>query len=196
MKDYLIKQRPGISLILISIFFASNIITLIFDVTQKYILLFPNLELIEPWNWYRLITYPLYIGGLITWFHNTLVIVLTGYIIENRLNKQNIIGLILLSSIIGGLIYVLFNRDNLLVPIASPVMITWGYWSAAIVIGLNYWKSLILFEKIVLALCLLSILSIWNDNIGFFLGQIIVILIIAVLTLIQIKKKKQIGQNT
>jgi len=195
MKDYLIKQRPKISLILILILFASNTITLIFDETQKNILLFPNLELIEPWNWYRLITYPLYIGGLITWFHNSLIIVLSGYIIENRLKKQDIIGLILLSSIIGGLIYVLFNRDNPLVPMASPSMITWGYWAAAIVIGLNYWKSLILFEKIVLAFCLLSIISIWNDNIGVFLGQIIVILMISVLTLIQIKMKKQTVHN-
>jgi membrane associated rhomboid family serine protease len=88
MKDYLIKQRPRISLILILILFASNTITLIFDETQKYIVLFPSLELIEPWNWYRLITYPLYIGGLITWFHNSLIIVLSGYIIENRLKNR------------------------------------------------------------------------------------------------------------
>ena len=190
MKNYLIKQRPRISLILILILFVSNIITLTFYDTQKYILLFPSLDLFEPWNWYRLITYPLYVGGLIAWFHNSLVIVLTGYIIENRLKKQKIIVLIFLSSIIGGLIYVLLNRDNPLVPIASPTMITWGYWAAAIVIGLNHWKSLILFEKIVLALCLLSILSVWNDNIGFFSGQIIVILTTGVMTFIQIKIKK------
>jgi membrane associated rhomboid family serine protease len=190
MKDYLVKQRPRISLILILILFVSNIITLIFYDTQKYILLFPSLDILEPWNWYRLITYPLYVGGLITWLHNSLVIVLTGYIIENRLKKQNIIGLILLSSIIGGLIYIILNHDNPLIPIASPAMITWGYWAAAIVIGLNYWKSLILFEKIVLILCLLSILSIWNDNFVFLLGQIIVIVMISILTLIQIKIKK------
>ncbi len=190
MKDYLIRLRPRISLILILILFVSNIITLVFYDTQKYILLFPSLDLFEPWNWYRLITYPLYVGGLIAWFHNSLVIVLTGYIIENRLKKQNIIGLILLSSIIGGLIYVLFNRDNPLMPIASPAMITWGYWAASIVIGLNYWKSLNLFEKIVLILCFLSILSIWNDNIGFLFGQVIVIIVIMILTLIQIKIKK------
>jgi membrane associated rhomboid family serine protease len=190
MKDYLIRQRPRISIILISLLFVSNIITLVFYDTQKYILLFPSLDLLEPLNWYRLITYPLFVGGLIAWFHNSLIIVLTGYVIENRLKKQNIIGLILLSSIIGGLTYISFNHDNPLTPIASPAMITWGYWAASIVIGLNYWKSLNHFEKVVLILCFMSILSIWNDNNGFLYGQVLVIIVIMILTLIQIKIKK------
>jgi len=76
-------------------------------------------------------------------------------------------------------------------------MISWGYWSATIIIGLKYWRTLNLFEKIVMILCFLSILSIWNDNFGFLLGQLSVITIIAIITLIKYRKvKTNRPQNT
>ena len=99
------------------------------------------------------------------------------------------IGLILLSSFIGGFIFILINHnDPNNTPIASPTIISWGYWAATIIIGLKFWKTLNLFEKIILILCFLSIFSIQNPNLGFLLGQISVIVIIMLVSLIKVKK--------
>lgn len=68
--------------------------------------------------------------------------------------------------------FMIFNQNNEFnVPIVSPSMIAWGYWVATMVIGIRFWTSLNLFEKIVLALGFLSILNIWNDNLGFLFSQ-------------------------
>jgi membrane associated rhomboid family serine protease len=190
MKNYLLENRPRISLILIIVLFVSNILTLVISQLYNIVLLFPS-NLSEPWNWYKLITYPLYVGGLKTWFLNSLVIILTGYIIESRVKKADMIGLILISSIIGGLFFILLNQSNEFnAPIATPTMISWGYWTAAIVIGLKYFKSLNLFEKIVLFLCFLSIFSLWNDNFGFLIGQIGVIVTVLIITIFRVKVVK------
>ena len=101
--------------------------------------LYPS-NLHQPWNYYRLFTYPLYVGGGINWFQNSLVILVTGYVIEYRLVKKDIYILIGLSSFIGGLIYIILNQEpNFIKPIATPSMISWGYLSATIAIGLIFW---------------------------------------------------------
>jgi len=190
MKTYLKSNLPKISLILITIFFISNILTLLTPRFSEIILLYPS-NLFEPLNWYRFITYPLYVGGLLSWIHNSLVIFLTVLIIEKKIRKQYLTGLIILSSIMGGLIFIIINQGGAYnKPIAAPTMISWGYWSATIVIGLKYWRTLNLFEKIVMILCFISILSIWNENFGFFMGQLSVILLISILTIIKLRKLK------
>lgn len=194
MKGYLIKKRPKITMNLALIFFVStilrNILTKIFYQIDDYILLYPY-NLYEPLNWYRLLTYPFYIYNIIVWFHIALVITLTGYIVENRIKKIDLYGLIILSCVAGGLIYIIINRnDELNIPIASPVMITWGYWAAAIVIGFRFWRSLNLFEKIIVICCVISILSLWNDNYGYIIGQLTVIVLVMIITFIKIKQIK------
>ncbi len=188
MKDYLLTKRPRITIYLILILFVSNIITLISSRIGAFVMLYPS-NLGEPWDWYKLVTYPLYVGGLATWFLNSLAMLCYGYITENRIKKKDLVGLILISSIVGGMFFMIFNQTNEFnVPIASPSMIAWGYWAATIVIGIRYWKSLNLFEKIVLGLGFLSILNIWNDNLGFLFSQVIVIISIMILTIIRVKK--------
>ena len=189
MNGYLIDSKPKVTLILIVVLLISNILTTFIQPLQDYILLYPS-NIKEPWNWYRLITYPLVVGGLVAWFLNSLVLLFTGYIIERRIAKSDLLGLIFISSIIGGLIFLFLNQNSQYnIPIASPTMISWGYWAASIVIGIKYWKGLNLFEKIILILCFLSILSIQNDNLGFLIGQIAVIVIIMTIALIKIKNK-------
>jgi membrane associated rhomboid family serine protease len=188
MIDYLIKKSPKISLILILILFVTNLLTLLIVPFGNFVMLYPS-NLNEPLNWYRLLTYPCYVGGLLTWLINSLVVFLTGYIIENRIKRLYIIILIALSSFIGGLVFILINKDDPNnIPIASPTMISWGYWTAAIVLGIKFWKTLNLFERIILFLCILSVLSIGNQNIGFLLGQIAVITTSCIWTLIILKK--------
>jgi membrane associated rhomboid family serine protease len=197
MKTYLKSNLPKISIFLITIFFISNILTLTVPKLSEIVLLYPS-NLHEPLSWYRLITYPLYVGGLLAWIHNSLIIVLTGFIIENKLKTKNLISLILFSSIIGGLIFIIVNQgDTYNTPIASPTMISWGYWSATIIIGLRFWRTLNLFEKIVMILCFLSVLSIigmWHRDFGFFIGQLSVIITIAILTILKFLKHKT-GHN-
>ncbi|MFP4556796.1 MAG: rhomboid family intramembrane serine protease [Bacteroidales bacterium] len=183
-------KRLMISLVLVTLLFVSTILTLIFPRLGEILLLYPS-NLHEPLNWYRLLTYPLFGGGLLNWIYNSLAIVLTGYIIENKIKRQNLIGLIILSSIIGGLVFIIINYgDTQNSPIASPTMISWGYWSATIVIGLRNWRILNLFEKIVMILCFVSVLIIWHDNLGFFIGQVSVILTIALLTILKFGRRE------
>jgi len=192
MKYYLITKRPRISIYLILILFVSNLITLIFSQIGEVVMLYPS-NLGEPWNWYKLITYPLYVGGIVKWFLNSLAILCYGYVIENRIKRTDLFGLILISGIVGGLFFMIFNQNNEFnVPIASPTMIAWGYWAATIVIGLKFLKSLNLFEKIILGLGFLSILNIWNDNLGFLFSQIIVIVVIMIIATIKVKKTNRV----
>lgn len=195
MKSYLKEKRPKITLIFILVLFLSNVLILFFPEADEFILLYPT-DLNQPWKWYKLITYPLYVGGLWNWLHNALVMVLTGYIIESKLSKGDIITLILLSSILGGLLFMIFNQDQVLnAPIATPTMISWGYWSAAVLIGLFYWKALNPFEKVIIILCVISVLSIENENTGFLIGQITVIIAIMILTTFKIKKSKRLENH-
>ena len=194
MKEYLKAHNPKIALWLIGVLFISNLLTLFIRSFGQAVILYPS-NLNEPLNWYRFVSYPLYVGGLLSWLYNSIVLYLTGLIIEIRLTKKPIIMIILSSVIIGGLVAILINQgDPINRPIASPTMITWGYWSAAIVTGVYHWKSLNLFEKILLGLSLLSIFSIQNQNFGFLIGQIVVIAIVAIISIFVIIKRKK-GHN-
>lgn len=193
MKAYLKSNLPKISILLVVILLISNLLTFAFPRLGEIVLLYPS-NLYEPFNWYRLITYPLYVGGLLAWIYNSLIILMTGFIIENKLKTKNLISLILISSIIGGLIFIIANQgETYNIPIASPTMISWGYWSATIIIGLRFRQTLNFFEKLVLILCFLcalSLIGMWNANLGFFIGQLSVIIIIALLTLLKFLKHK------
>jgi hypothetical protein len=124
-----------------------------------------------------------------------LVLVLTGFIIENRIKKRDLIGLILLSSFIGGLLFIIINQGDINNrAIATPTMISWGYWASTIIIGLRYWRGINLFEKIVVILCFFSVFSINGEDLGFTIGQLSVIVVIMVLTLINYGNRKKLTQ--
>ncbi|MFZ0281380.1 MAG: rhomboid family intramembrane serine protease [Bacteroidales bacterium] len=189
MREYFKNNLPRLSLILIAIFFIFNILTLIFQKLGNILFLYPS-NLHEPWNWYRFVTYPLYAGGLIKWFLSSLSFLFLGYLIEHRIKKSDLIGLIIISSVIGGLVFTIINQnDSYNIPIASPTMISWGYWAAGMVIGIKFLKELSTIEKTILILYALSIFSIEAQDKGFLVGQIIVIITIAILSFIKVKKK-------
>jgi len=189
MREYFKNSLPRISLILIAIFFVFNIFTIVFQGLGDTLFLYPS-NLKEPLNWYRFITYPLYVGGLTKWFLSSLAFLLLGYLIEHRVRRSDLIGLIILSSLIGGLVFTIINQnDSHNIPIASPTMISWGYWAAGMIIGIKFFKELNTFEKIILILYALSIFSIQAQDKGFLVGQIIVIIIIAILSFIRVQKK-------
>lgn len=188
MKDYLLNKRPRVSIVLVFILLISSILTTIFSQFYDILLLFPS-NLNEPWNWYRLFTYPLYCNGLKTWLLNSIPIIAAGYIIESRVKRNEIIGVILISNVMGGLFYIILSQnDELNTPLASPIMISWGYWAAAEVIGIKNVRSLNLFERIVLVLCFVNIFSLWSNNLSFLMGQISSIVTIALFTLFRKNK--------
>ncbi|RIJ46265.1 rhomboid family intramembrane serine protease [Maribellus luteus] len=190
MKAYIKSNWPKLSVVLVGLFFITGILSLTIPAFGKMVLLYSS-NLAEPLNWYRLLTYPLYGGGLLNWAHNALVMVLTGFILENRISKKEILAIIVLSAITGGLLFIFLNQNaGYDLTVASPVMISWGYCSATIVIGLKCWGRLNVFEKVVVIMCLASLLSVWNDNIGFLVGQISVITIIGLVTLIRFRGKE------
>jgi len=188
--------RPKLTLWFITILFFSGLILAFFSQLGEYTILFPS-NLKQPWNWYKLITYPFAGVGLLNWLTNSLVLILTGYIIENHIIRSDMIKIIILSSVIGGLIFIIFNQNDVYNRgIASPTMISWGYWAATIIIGVKFWRELNLFEKIILILCFLSITSLFFEDIGFLLGQIAVIICIMTFTLIRIKNNKLMPTRT
>ncbi len=183
MIKYLKSNSPKVTLILILTLFISNILCLFIDSIANNIVLYPS-NLTEPWNWYRLLTYPLFVGGLSSWIFISIVIFFTGLIIERKLKRIEIIRLIFISSFVGGMIFTIINYGNEYCrPIASPIMILWGYFGATLVIGFKYWNSLNLFEKIIIHLCFLLILMIYNNNFGFLIGEISVIITIMIITI-------------
>jgi membrane associated rhomboid family serine protease len=183
------KNIPVISIILVSILFITNILTLYFPFVGDAVLLYPS-RIAEPLNWYRFLTYPLYVSGLLAWIINSIIIVATGFVIESRLNKKEIYGLIVLSTIAGGLGFALMNLNDVNnVSLAAPVMISWGYWSATVVIGLKFWKELKISEKVITVLCFISVFSIWDIYIALTLGKVLVVLTITTLVLFKYKKR-------
>ncbi len=188
MTHIIIIKRLYISTCLVIILFISNIITIFIPKIGYFVLLYPT-NLFEPWNWYRYFTYPLYVNGLINWLLNSICILCYGYLIEKRMKKSDLIGLILISTIIGGLLYTIITYHNLgYMPIASPTMISWGYGAASIVAGVKFWKTISLVEKIIFAICFLGIFSLYTDNLGILLSQISVFIIALSFTMIRLKQ--------
>lgn len=190
MKEYLKSHNPKIALWLIGVFFISNLLTLFITSFGQVVLLYPS-NLHEPINWYRFISYPLYVGGLFNWLHNSIVLFMTGLIVEPRFSRKAILLIILLSVLVGGFVAIILSQgDPINRPIASPTMISWGYCSAAIVTGIFCWKSLNLFEKIALGLCLLSIANMQNQDFGFLIGQMSVIALVGLFSTYVLLKTK------
>jgi membrane associated rhomboid family serine protease len=191
-KEAFIKYKSSITLILIIILIISGIISSLFPSISKYMCLYPS-NLNEPRNWYRLITYSFYLEPINTWFVHSFSILLFAYFIEIKLKKVEMLALIMLSSIIGGLFFMIFNQNIFFAfPIGSPSMIEYGYWSASLVIGIKYWKTYTIFEKIVLIYILLCVVNIYNSNPGIFAGHIFVTVIILILILLKLKIQKLI----
>lgn len=176
IKNYLKNNRPIIALSIVYVFFLTNILTLLSDEIYNAVVLFPQ-DIKNILTWYKLVTYPFYTNGLVRWLHNGLVIVIAGYIVEQRLSRKKVIVFFALTSIIGGLIYSIINVDDPLNrPIASPVMISWGLFSCAFILILKRIKSSLLFEKIVFGLFIISLLFIDFIDFGFFAGRLSVII--------------------
>ena len=185
MKKYVKNNLPRISIILVSILIVSYILTLIFSGIKELVVLYPS-NLIEPLNWYRFLTYSLYSGIIQDLIHNCIGIIITGFILENKIKKNDLIILILMSILVGGLSYaIVSNYDNNNIAIASAVMISWGYISGTIIIGLKHWRTLNLFEKFIIILSIISVFGIWNAHFGFFMGQLFVCIVTGLFILLK-----------
>lgn len=188
MKQYLIASRPKMTIWFTLIILFTSILFLFIQPLNQIAILNPS-DLREPLHWYKLITYPFASAGLLNWIINALALILMGYIIENRFPRKDVLTIMILSSVLGGLIFILFNQNDVYDRgIASPTMISWGYWATTIIIGLKFWKKLNIFEKIIMILCLLSLSSLFFQNLGFLFGKIAVIVCIIPFTLLKIKK--------
>jgi membrane associated rhomboid family serine protease len=184
---------PTYSITLIIILFVATLITSFWNEYYNIVLLRP-LDLNEYSNWYRYLSYPLYVSGLNEWFWSSLSIFVCGGILESRSFKKHIIYITLLSTLIGGVIYTMLNQNQQYeIPMGSPHMISYGFFAAAFVIGIKNWKELRNYEKIILVLGFIGIIFISRDNLGFYAGTMAVIGIMVVYTLVLIKKT---GHNT
>jgi membrane associated rhomboid family serine protease len=185
MKDYLIKNRPKVTIYLVLILFLSNLIIQKFCQLTCYIALYPT-NLTEPSNYYRLLIYPLFHGGLKLWLLESIGLILFGYMIENKLTRIDIISLILFSTLGGGVFYMLFNQNiENDTPLLGTALIIWGYWASAIVIGFKYHKYLNEFEKLIMIVCIIGILVFLGCVIGRIWHQAIIAVIIIIFTSIR-----------
>ncbi len=92
----------------------------------------------ESMEWYRLLSYPLCILSLFSWFFFSVAILLSGYVIEKRVPSVSYLLLIILSAVAGGLTYQLMYQDPFEnVPLAGPGMLCWGNIGAAVIIGMK-----------------------------------------------------------
>jgi membrane associated rhomboid family serine protease len=190
MKKYLRDNKPRFTLFLIGLFLVSSILTTYSTYFGEWLLLYPK-HVSEPVNWYRFIAYPFYIDGLDVWFLNALSLLLTAFVFENSISRRSMVLIALGAALIGGLVYALLNQQQPLDPIASPMMISWGYIAAALVCGFRNWNKLILFEKIIVGLSLITLLNFFSPNQnGILITQFMVMISIAVGVLLSGKKSK------
>lgn len=150
---------------------------------SEYLILYPG-NLSQPLQWYRFLTYPFESVGLFGWIRIALIILPAGYIIEKRTHKKNLVSIISISALLGGLLFTLINHnDELNRPIASAGLISWGFWIAAIVCGIINWKDLNKIEKAILMIFLLILFSFNHTDFGYFVAQIGVVVTVLAFTL-------------
>lgn len=177
MKDFLIEKRPRLCLLIIGVFFIFNILTIFIPIVGNTVILYPA-NLSQPLTWYRFITYPLFVGGLTNWVYASLVIVLTGYLIENRGNRIVVFSILFLSTIVGGVVYALLSKyKGEDVPFASPTIIAWGFWGAGIVAGIKNRHVLSKVEKWIFGIIILCILNLTIGNFETCMSQLLVIVV-------------------
>ena len=189
VKQYMKEHSVRLTFFLVIILFISNILSALISEFSNIIILQPE-HLNEPEDWYRLITYSFNWSS--SWLYQVIIILITGFVIEHLLKKKTIISIILLSVITGGFIYLLLAQNNEMnIAITGPRMIVIGYSVTAIFIGIRNWKTILVFEKIVVISCFIFAFPFWNlTNINFFdtqidysIAQIAVILIIIIFNL-------------
>lgn len=161
---------------------------------SEYLILYPS-NLSQPLQWYRFLTYPLESVGLFGWLRIALIILPAGYIIEKRTHKKNLISIISISALLGGLLFTFINHNNELnQPIASPGLIAWGFWIAAVACGIIQWKDLNYIEKIIIIIFLLNVFSFNHTDFGYLVAQIgVVVTILAFVLTFKIFKRKALA---
>lgn len=172
MKKYFLDNLPKISLYYLGFIFCMFIVSIIFPSLFEAIVLYP-INIVEPLNWYRFITHPYFIGGFYNFLLISIFLIIFGIQIERVLNRNQIITVILISSILSGLVFATLNYNFNNIPLAGCFIITWAYSGIALVLGIKNWKNLILFEKIVIIFCFVSIFDIFEFNQMSFINLII-----------------------
>ncbi|MBF9255569.1 hypothetical protein I2I11_19880 [Pontibacter sp. 172403-2] len=197
----MIKEKPTFTIKFLIILLVSTIIIRTIEMIFEkeigaYLILFPS-NLSQPLHWYRFFTYPLESVGLFGWFRIALIILPAGYIIEKRTNNNILVTIILISALLGGLLFTIINYGNELNrPIASAGLIAWGFWIATICCGILQWKDLNIIEKVIILLFLLNIFSFNHSDFGYLVAQIcVVVTILAFILTFKIFKRKALANT-
>ncbi len=163
---------------------------------SEYLILYPK-NLFQPMHWYRFLTYPLESVGLFGWIRIALIILPAGYIIEKRTHKKNLVSIIVISALLGGLIFTFINYSNELNrPIASSGLIAWGFWIASITCGIIQWEDLNKIEKAITIIFLLNVFSFNQPDFGYFVAQIgVVVTVLAFVLTFKIFKRKALASR-
>ncbi|EAY24560.1 hypothetical protein [Microscilla marina] len=188
MKSYLKQHPPFISIVFIALLLGFALLVAFVPTISPYLILQKS-DLATPTHWYKLLSYSLYIKGLQNWLVQSIILLLLGAVIEKQIRQPlHVIGLMLLSSIVGGVSFMLLSTQA--VPLASPGMIIWGYSSAAIVLGLSHWYQSESAERVALIACvLLLLLQVIDFNLTVFLSQMVVMLVTGALVWLGYGKK-------
>jgi hypothetical protein len=196
--NYIIKKRPNISILFIfTLFLSSFLIGIIYRFYNiniiEYIILSPN-NLFEPINWYRFITHIFYLDN--NFLRVIIIIILSGYIIENRTKKINILIIFIISTLFGGLTFCITNNNYLDSKFGSAYIVSLGIMSSAIIYALQNWKKSNLFEKIFSIFGLLNIIAMFFGIMySMFFEKLVVALISILLTNILKFYKKENNEN-
>jgi membrane associated rhomboid family serine protease len=191
-------EKPNLTIKLLLLLLISTILIqtggmfIEIEIARFFMLYTSNLY--EPLNWYRFLTYP-FAGSLFSWIGVTSVILPAGYIIEKRTCKRNLVLIILISTILGGLLFTLVNRnDGLNRSIASPGLIAWGFWITAITCGIINWKLFQKIEKAIIIFFVLSVFKFDHADFGYFIAQIgVVAAVLAFILVFKVFVRKSTG---
>lgn len=175
MKSYLKQHPPVISIILVALLFVFALLVTFVPAIRPYLML-DKADLSLPSQWFRLVSYSLYFSSLQHWLIHSLILLLLGTVIEKQMRKPTyIIGIIIGSSIIGGISFALLSPPE--VVLAWPGMIVWGYCSTTIVLSFKHRHSSESLEKVAGTVAIIRFVWLIMDSnlTPYFLTQMIVI---------------------
>lgn len=183
----LFKDRPKVTFVFIVLSFIGAIVSKLYPKFYELMVL-DSSALSAPQKWYQFVTYPLVIIGLVNWLVSSIVLFLFGKVVEKYLSVKEVILLMLVSTIVGGLAFFIFNDFK--GSIDSVSLMSWGMGGVVIVFGFRNWYESESLERT--TLIIIPFLIIWQlitFNPPVFFSQCVLMTLSALLASIRYKKK-------
>jgi membrane associated rhomboid family serine protease len=146
--QYLVQNKPKIALIISGILFVFLWVSSSKS-AEEFVILKPQ-HLFEPKNYYRFLLYIAHVKDFSDWIINSFIIVLFGYVVERYIKTLDVIKLLTISYVFGGLLHIVIAKIcGESYGIVSPGILGKILLYLTVFISVIRWKKLNVFERII-----------------------------------------------